>query len=181
MTTRAPAMLWVASCCLLVGLGGVFVRTVPSAIAATLVATPRPAFTPHPPITPSPPPSPTSLPTPSPSPTPSSASVPASASASSCQPVSGESPREAGHCLLLLRWSESHWRSLDSLWTAESGWSPTARNRSSSACGIPQRHPCPWKTMPPAREQIRVGLDYIASRYGSPQSAYAHFRRSGSY
>lgn len=77
-------------------------------------------------------------------------------------------------------WGE-HWGSLDRLWMAESGWNPNAVNRSSGACGIMQRHPCNGYTDFSVRVQIRIGLDYIAARYGNPTKAFGHFTSQGWY
>ena len=76
---------------------------------------------------------------------------------------------------------------LDSLWTRESGWNPSADNPSSSAYGIPQALPgskmasagADWATNPAT--QIEWGLGYIQDRYGSPCGAWAHSESSGFY
>jgi len=53
-------------------------------------------------------------------------------------------------------------RCLDKLWTLESNWSPTAKNKKSSAYGIPQLlkmvEPNPYK-------QIILGLKYLDYRF----------------
>jgi hypothetical protein len=89
--------------------------------------------------------------------------------------------------MMLQRWPESQWPPLNSLWTRESGWRTTAKNPSSGAYGIPQALPASkmasaggdWRTNPAT--QIKWGLSYIASRYGSPSSAWAHSQRTGWY
>jgi hypothetical protein len=76
---------------------------------------------------------------------------------------------------------------LDKLWTRESGWNPKALNKSSGAYGIPQALPgskmasagSDWKTN--AATQIKWGLGYIKSRYGSPGAAWAHSQAKGWY
>ena len=76
---------------------------------------------------------------------------------------------------------------LDSLWTRESNWSPTAHNPSSGAHGIPQALPgskmasvgADWATNPVT--QITWGLGYIQDRYGSPCGAWAHSQARGWY
>ena len=76
---------------------------------------------------------------------------------------------------------------LDSLWMKESGWNVRADNPSSSAYGIPQALPGSkmasagpnWESN--AETQIRWGLGYIQSRYGSPCSAWAHSQGNGWY
>lgn len=67
---------------------------------------------------------------------------------------------------------------LNALWTKESQWSSTARNKSSSAYGIPQllkmKEKDPYK-------QIDLGLKYISNRYGTPCNAWAFFKVKGYY
>ena len=76
-------------------------------------------------------------------------------------------------------WSGPQWAALKNLWNGESGWNERALNKSSGAYGIPQSLPASkmasagadWKTS--ASTQIKWGLGYIASRYGSPLNAYS--------
>ncbi|ABL80576.1 MULTISPECIES: lytic transglycosylase domain-containing protein [unclassified Nocardioides] len=76
---------------------------------------------------------------------------------------------------------------LDSLWTRESNWSPSAHNASSGAHGIPQALPGSkmasagpdWATNPVT--QITWGLGYIQDRYGSPCGAWGHSQAVGWY
>ena len=84
-------------------------------------------------------------------------------------------------------WDEKQYSCLISLWNRESGWRATAHNKSSGAYGIPQALPgkkmategADWKTNP--KTQIRWGLKYIKSRYGTPCGAKAHSKRTGWY
>jgi hypothetical protein len=89
-------------------------------------------------------------------------------------------PRTVAHALVLRRgWSEAQFGCLDRLWTRESNWRVTARNPS-GAYGIPQALPASkmavmgsdWRTN--AITQIRWGLYYIASAYGTPCEALDH-------
>lgn len=76
----------------------------------------------------------------------------------------------------------SQWQCLASLWGKESGWRLEAQNRTPvrvkkdgkwikvHAGGIPQILGMSPKT--PAPEQIKRGLIYIESRYGSPCAAW---------
>lgn len=77
------------------------------------------------------------------------------------------------------------WSALDSLWTKESGWNPNADNPSSTAYGIPQMltgvHSLPADYKTNAKTQVRVGLNYIRQRYGSPARAWAHSQSTGWY
>nr|WSX52075.1 transglycosylase SLT domain-containing protein [Streptomyces sp. NBC_00974] len=66
----------------------------------------------------------------------------------------------------------------DKIISHESGWNPTATNSSSGAYGLVQALPASkmasagsdWKTNPAT--QIKWGLDYMNSRYGSPVGAW---------
>lgn len=69
----------------------------------------------------------------------------------------------------------------------ESGWNVTATNSSSGAYGLVQALPgskmasagADWKTS--AKTQIKWGLDYMNSRYGSPTGAWAFWQANGWY
>jgi hypothetical protein len=73
------------------------------------------------------------------------------------------------------------------LWQRESGWNQRAANHSSGAYGIPQALPGSkmrsagrdWRSNPAT--QIKWGLRYIKSRYGTPARAWAHSRSHGWY
>jgi hypothetical protein len=75
---------------------------------------------------------------------------------------------------------------LDDIWTRESGWNYEAEN-ASGAYGIPQALPgskmasagADWQTDPAT--QIRWGLGYIKSTYGTPCSAWAFWQANGYY
>lgn len=76
-------------------------------------------------------------------------------------------------------WTGAEWDALVQLWDHESGWRNTAKNPSSGAYGIPQALPASKMgaaANPPtssASAQIKWGLSYIQSRYGSPSKAWA--------
>ncbi|MGW0764616.1 aggregation-promoting factor C-terminal-like domain-containing protein [Streptomyces sp. NPDC002676] len=69
----------------------------------------------------------------------------------------------------------------------ESGWNPSATNSSSGAYGLVQALPgskmssagSDWKTNPAT--QIKWGLDYMNSRYGSPAQAWSFWQANGWY
>ena len=67
---------------------------------------------------------------------------------------------------------------LNALWTKESQWSSTARNKKSSAAGIPQLLKLTEKD---PYKQIDLGLKYISTRYSSPCNAWAFFKLKGYY
>lgn len=102
-------------------------------------------------------------------------------------PASGTPQQIAMAMLADFGWSGSEFSCLDSLWEQESGWNPYAANPSSGAYGIPQALPGSkmatagpdWETN--AATQIRWGLGYIQSTYGSPCAAWAHETSSGWY
>ena len=90
-------------------------------------------------------------------------------------------------------WTGSQWACLDTLWAGESGWRTNADTEASGltapgqpyAYGIPQAYPgqkmatagADWKTSPAT--QIRWGLRYVASVYGTPCSALTAKRENG--
>ena len=73
---------------------------------------------------------------------------------------------------------DKQYRCLVTLWRLESNWSYTAKNKKSSAYGIPQllkmTETNPYK-------QIDLGLKYIAKRYGNPCIALDHHKKAGHY
>lgn len=76
---------------------------------------------------------------------------------------------------------------LDPLWDHESGWSTESVNPSSGAAGIPQMLPSTWASYGypyfphDAATQVKAGLRYIDSRYGSPCGAWAFWQGHGWY
>ncbi len=73
------------------------------------------------------------------------------------------------------------------MWNNESGWNVYAQNSGSGAYGIPQALPGSkmaaagpnWQS--DARTQIRWGLDYIRSRYGTPCGAWGFWQAHNYY
>lgn len=98
-------------------------------------------------------------------------------------------PRQIGRQMLRhFRWSpRRQFKYLNWLWNRESGWNVYATNPYSGAYGVPQAVPGRkmasagphWRTS--ARTQIRWGLRYIRSRYGSPRRAWDHEVSAGWY
>jgi len=122
------------------------------------------------------------------------AAAAASAPSSSSQAPSDSSPQPSGNpqqiasgMLGSYGWSSSECGCLMSLWNLESGWNVYASNPSSGAYGIPQALPGSkmasagpdWQSN--AATQIRWGLGYIKSLYGSPCGAWSHEQASGWY
>jgi hypothetical protein len=108
--------------------------------------------------------------------------------AASSAPTASGSPRSIAQAMLgSFGWSASQFSCLGPLWADESGWSATASNPSTGAYGIPQAMPASkmasagpnWQTS--AATQIRWGLDYIKSTYGSPCAAWSHEEADGWY
>ena len=83
-------------------------------------------------------------------------------------------------------WTEADFVALVNLWNRESGWRVNAAN-GSGAYGIPQALPgskmasegADWATN--GETQIRWGLKYIKSTYGSPSAAWQSFLNRGWY
>jgi resuscitation-promoting factor RpfB len=84
-------------------------------------------------------------------------------------------------------WGSDQLSCLVQMWDRESGWTTTATNPSTGAYGIPQALPgskmasagADWQTS--AATQIKWGLGYIASRYGTPCGAWALWQSQGWY
>ncbi|HEV7173135.1 hypothetical protein [Pedococcus sp.] len=88
-------------------------------------------------------------------------------------------PRAAAQALLSeFGFDAGQFGCLDNLWNGESGWRFNASNGSSGAYGIPQSLPgskmasagSDWQSNPVT--QIRWGLQYIKSSYGTPCNAW---------
>jgi uncharacterized protein YabE (DUF348 family) len=116
------------------------------------------------------------------------AATSAASTGASTGPVMSGSPRAIGQELAAGRgWTGDQWQCLDSLFQKESGWNPSAQNKSSGAYGIPQALPgskmgtvaADWQTNPAT--QITWGLNYIAGRYGTPCGAWSHSQSTGWY
>jgi hypothetical protein len=102
-------------------------------------------------------------------------------------PAPSGSPQQIAAAMLgPFGWSSSQFSCLDPLWQRESGWSVTAANPD-GAYGIPQALPgskmasagADWQA--DAATQIRWGLEYIKSLYGSPCGAWDHELATGWY
>jgi hypothetical protein len=109
-----------------------------------------------------------------------------SGSSSSASAPSG-SPRQIAQQILAARGESGQFSCLDALWARESGWNVYAQNPGSGAYGIPQALPGSkmasagpdWQSN--AATQIKWGLSYIDSTYGSPCAAWAHSQATGWY
>ena len=85
------------------------------------------------------------------------------------------------------KWGASQQSCLVTLWNRESHWNYKAHNYYSGAHGIAQAFPAvkmesiglDWRTNPVT--QIRWGLSYIESRYGTPCKALARHNYRGAY
>ena len=116
-----------------------------------------------------------------------SSTEPTGSSSSTAAVASGDPQTIARSMLSSYGWGDDQFSCLVSLWNRESGWSYTATNASSGAYGIPQALPASkmasagsdWQTNPAT--QIKWGLGYIQSTYGSPCGAWAHSESTGWY
>jgi hypothetical protein len=120
--------------------------------------------------------------------TPSPATSPAPAGTAGSAPRPSGNPQKIAEGMLSsYGWSSSDFGCLVSLWNLESGWNVYATNPSSGAYGIPQALPGSkmasagpdWQS--DAATQIRWGLGYIKSLYGSPCGAWSHEQADGWY
>lgn len=102
--------------------------------------------------------------------------------------LSSQDPRTIAQALLpQFGFDGSQFTCLDSLYMRESGWNIHATNPTSGAYGIPQSLPASkmatagsdWQNN--AETQIRWGLQYIRSSYGTPCGAWAHETAFGWY
>lgn len=102
-------------------------------------------------------------------------------------PDPGTAKAYAFALLSQMKFADNQYSCLVKLWNRESNWRHTARNSSSGAYGIPQSLPAikmategaDYLTNP--ETQIRWGVKYIKTRYGSPCGALAHSDRIGWY
>lgn len=112
-----------------------------------------------------------------------------SSTRTSLTPTTGSpsgSPKAIAQAMLAGRGWSGQFSCLNRLWTKESGWKVSAANPS-GAYGIPQALPGSkmasagpnWQSDPAT--QIRWGLDYIASTYGSPCAAWSHSQADNWY
>jgi hypothetical protein len=101
-------------------------------------------------------------------------------------PDPGTAQSTAFNMLSSFGFATSQWGCLDDLWQQESGWRYNAEN-ASGAYGIPQALPgskmasagSDWQTNPAT--QIKWGLGYIKSTYGTPCGAWSHEEADGWY
>ncbi len=113
--------------------------------------------------------------------------IAALAERASQQPSKSNSQAYARMAVSANGWGNADYACLVKLWTKESQWNHKAMNRSSGAYGIPQSLPGSkmasagksWRTDPPT--QIRWGLSYIKSRYGTPCGAWRHSQATNWY
>ena len=113
---------------------------------------------------------------------------PSSRAATGSAPAPSGNPQQIAAAMLgSYGWPSSQFGCLVSLWNTESGWNIYASNPSSGAYGIPQALPGSkmasagpdWESN--AATQIRWGLGYIKSLYGSPCGAWSQEQANGWY
>jgi hypothetical protein len=128
----------------------------------------------------------TSAPKISPAPPPSSGGGGGAPIVNAPAPNPGTAQRIGYDMLASFGFATSQFGCLDDLWNAESGWRWNAEN-ASGAYGIPQALPgskmasagADWQTNPTT--QIKWGLGYIKSIYGTPCGAWSHEEAYGWY
>lgn len=138
--------------------------------------------TPSPSPTPTPTAQPTATPSPSPSPSPTHRATPRPKPRATPLPDTVAGARQYVKNAVGLR----QYNCIDYVWTRESKWNPRA-GTPSGAYGIPQAFPgskmaafgSNWLTSP--LTQVKWGLWYVKSRYGSACGAYSFFLANGWY
>lgn len=103
------------------------------------------------------------------------------------QALTGDPKRIAAALLPSFGFGQDQMQCLIPMWTRESDWNLHAANPSSGAYGIPQALPGGkmakfgdnWQTN--AATQIKWGLWYVKSRYGSPCGAWSFWQRNNWY
>ena len=104
------------------------------------------------------------------------------------QDLTRSDPRTLAKALMpLFGLSSSQFSCVDNIWNHESGWNVHADNPYSSAYGIPQALPGSkmssagpdWQNS--AETQIKWGLGYIKSRYGTPCGAWSSWQSQGGW
>jgi hypothetical protein len=107
-----------------------------------------------------------------------------SAAPAQAAPTSASSAQAIAHKMIP---DAAQFNAFSKIVSHESGWNPSATNSSSGAYGLVQALPgskmasagSDWKTNPAT--QIKWGLDYMNSRYGSPVKAWAFWQANGWY
>ncbi|MFE9447950.1 transglycosylase SLT domain-containing protein [Streptomyces sp. NPDC006739] len=104
--------------------------------------------------------------------------------AAPAQAASGSSAQAIAHKMIP---DAKQYSAFDKIVSRESGWNISATNSSSGAYGLVQALPASkmasagsdWKTNPAT--QIKWGLNYMNSRYGSPAAAWNFWQANGWY
>ncbi|MEV7420891.1 transglycosylase SLT domain-containing protein [Streptomyces sp. NPDC089919] len=94
------------------------------------------------------------------------------------------SPQQIAHQLIP---NAGQYAAFSSIVSRESGWNPRAVNASSGAYGLGQALPAAkmasvgsdWRTDPAT--QIKWALNYMDTRYGSPEAAWSFWQTHGWY
>lgn len=110
----------------------------------------------------------------------------ATSSSSSSDSGSSSTPRRSGgkyDWMAAAGIPERDWKYVDYIVSRESGWNPSAVNRSSGACGLVQALPCSklgsnWRDPVHA---LRWQHNYVKSRYGGYAGAYSFWTRNHWY
>ena len=108
----------------------------------------------------------------------------AAAPAQAATPTSASAAKSIAHEMIP---DASQFNAFSKIVEHESGWNVSATNSSSGAYGLVQALPgskmasagADWKTNP--KTQIKWGLDYMNSRYGSPVGAWTFWQANGWY
>lgn len=148
------------------------------------VPTPRPSLDPNAAIAAAPSPTPTATPTPTPTPTPTAKPKPKPKLKP--RPIVYADTVAGARAYVRARVGSRQYNCIDPLWQRESKWNPRA-GRVKGAYGIPQAFPgskmaqfgSNWVTS--ALTQVKWGIWYVDSHYGSPCAAWAFWQVHGWY
>ena len=93
-----------------------------------------------------------------------------------------EDLKQYSQCLIIEKWSNSHWKAFELILERESGWDHTAANPTSSARGLCQTmmsvHETDSDFLTNPRKQIRWCINYTEKRYGTPNIALAFWNEN---
>ncbi|WP_406449678.1 lytic transglycosylase domain-containing protein [Streptomyces sp. NBC_00876] len=104
--------------------------------------------------------------------------------APSAAPASAGSAQDTARAMI---GDDAQFQCFSNIVSHESGWNPSATNASSGAYGLVQALPASkmasagsdWQTNPAT--QIKWGMDYMNSRYGSPCDAWSFWQANSWY
>lgn len=92
------------------------------------------------------------------------------------EPVKPRTLKQQAEELVTATFGPGQFRAFDTIVQKESGWNPNAVNKSSGACGLPQALPCSKIKDRSPEGQLAWMVNYIKSRYGTPNNAWTFWQ-----